>query len=546
MNIQNQNSQNGILNICGTSPVVNDFSPAASLSHTSPIPVFKKPVSPPKSKGPEQFQPPPPMTSAQIGLQIAQQAMASVQAPVHKGPIEQGLYHVKHEYHVNEKPGQNQPDLEKKKVDKTAKDRHYRFTDMMTNSLEYSLSVWKKLFAEEDSCVITWLCMGLETCPTTKKLHLQGALYYTNPRSMKQIQKDLMKLGIPLGFLGKNDGTPLSNRKYCLKGDVPHNEYVNQGTKHPNYGKCMTPYGPGHTPESRNVTWWEFGKCPMQGERTDIEEVAEAIQDRKIKSGRELFQNYPVQAYRYEKGMIKHINYLRPPRTSLPNVYILGGEAGSGKTYHAVRKNGAVKISICGDYRAPFILGWDGEDTVCLDEFNSSQCSIEWFLNITDEHAFPTNIKGSDTNFNAMNIYINTNVPIKLWWPHATEYQFNALLRRIVSINNFKVNPLNPTRRPLMQDAMVDYSLKTPEVVFTNTHTLNDEEYKEFLEFRAAKQNARRERDEALGDVIAKEQAAKVHAEKLSSLRQTTGNPGAQLFTSMADTMSVNNQHSKN
>lgn len=497
----------------------------ASLSPSRNIPYMRKPEPLKKRAPPIIIVPPPPLVTPEEQAQkIIQQAQLASQAPDLKDPLD-------HLYHVNEKPGTNQPD--KPKVNKLKKDRSFRFTDMMPFGLDHSIYVWKRAFEREDKCCLEWLVMGLETCPTTKKLHLQGSMHYTNPRSMSGIIKEFKnphEYNLPLGFLAVNDGTCLANRKYCLKGDVPHDEYMEQKDKHPNYGKCVTPYGPGHTPESKNITWWEFGKCPMQGERTDIEEVATAIKERKIKSIKDLYEQYPVQAYKYEKGMSKHINYMRGPRTSMTSLELILGPPGSGKSFHA-RLNGAKFVSICGDYKAPYLQGWDGEEVICIDDFDSNQCSIQWFFKLIDENEFTVNTKFGDTNFNVKKVYITSNVDPKNWWPNASEWHWLALDRRIENIIQFEQNPLKPQRKPMKKKAMVDYSHPDgPKLILEELGHVTDEETRLILEFRAAKQGLKADKKEALQDVIDKQVSDNKYQKDLTDLRQRTGNSSAQLF----------------
>lgn len=360
---------------------------------------------------------------------------------------------------------------EKIKNNKAKKYRGFCFTDHMPHGFPFSYKHLKDMYDREDRCVVEYMIFAIETCPTTLKKHLQGFMYFTNPRSFNGVQKDNRHFG----FLQQIKGTPLQNKHYCSKGDQPKAEWDLLGIKGPNYGKGLI----------LNQTFFEFGDCPMQGERTDVEVVCKAIADKEIKTELELFQQFPVQAVTMHKGMMRMIRVLRPPRTEFPDVYLLLGPPGTGKSYMA-HMAGAKFISICGTPSNPFLLGYDGEDCICFDDFDPHQCTPNWFFKICDRYNYIANVKGDDTPFRASVIYITVNIHPKFWWPSADQDQYLAFERRIKSIIQFEQNPLVAQRKPFKQTAFVDYSGESPQLIVKDLGFVTDEETRLILEFREA------------------------------------------------------------
>lgn len=120
---------------------------------------------------------------------------------------------------------------------------------------------WEFLY-NKDSDFIRYLCVGIETCPTTGKLHTQGWIQMNTPKEMSVMKK---VLGDKTAHLEPCRGTEYKNDDYCTKSG----------------------------------NWKTYGKFKSQGQRTDIEQVF-----REIKNGTkelEIARLYPVQYMKYHK-----------------------------------------------------------------------------------------------------------------------------------------------------------------------------------------------------------------------------------------------------
>ncbi len=63
---------------------------------------------------------------------------------------------------------------------------------------------------------VIWLIAGSEICPTTGRLHVQGAIIFQNARTMAAVKTSLGDTEI---HLERMNGTPQQSLVYCSKED---------------------------------------------------------------------------------------------------------------------------------------------------------------------------------------------------------------------------------------------------------------------------------------------------------------------------------------
>lgn len=234
---------------------------------------------------------------------------------------------------------------------------------------------WTEFF---EDCEATYYCAGREVCPTTGTKHIQFWCHWKNAKTRNAVKK-LFSSKIHLEPLA---GTPEEATIYCKKeGD-----------------------------------WIEEGDLPQQGERVDLTEIRDMIDngatDLEIAETR-----FPIYM-RYYKGFDRYRQLKENELTrEMPEVIWLYGASGSGKTRYAFdhHEAGTVFIKSCDN------KWWDGYDA-CLHEaviiddmpkFGGFGSGVypswnEW-KTLCDRYVKRVEVKGGMKNMLAKYIYITTS-----------------------------------------------------------------------------------------------------------------------------------------
>lgn len=265
------------------------------------------------------------------------------------------------------------------------RDRHRDF--------RFTINNWTHSDIIELQYVITcseYLIIGYETAPSTGTPHLQGYVYFTNPRTKKGVSKLLTRAAIYLC-----DASPEQNRSYCVK----------------------------------DGNYEEFGLLPRQGKRTDLDDIKKMVKD-----GASMRQIYDVassyQAYRMAEVGQK---LRQPPMRKDRIVKWYWGPTGSGKTRAAFEEAG-------DDYwmssdTLQWWDGYDGQSVVIIDEFRSDFCKFHTLLRYLDIYPIRVPIKGGFVPLLATTIIVTS-----CYHPddvYTTIEDKSQLLRRIAEIREF-------------------------------------------------------------------------------------------------------------
>lgn len=230
---------------------------------------------------------------------------------------------------------------------------------------------------------------GKETAPTTGTPHIQGYVYFKNTRTLSAVSKNL-----PRARLQAAKGNAHQNREYCTKeGD-----------------------------------YFETGKIPSQGTRSDLEGVRNFVKENKTAPIRNLLENTNVnfQAIRLAE---KYLTYCEQQRSWAPEVIWIHGPAGEGKTRYAYERHPDAHVQ---QNQMKWWDGYDAHETVIIDDFREDHCSFTYLLGLLDRYPFKVEVKGGFRQFLARTIYITS--------PYAPEDAFHThedieqLLRRISKI----------------------------------------------------------------------------------------------------------------
>lgn len=250
----------------------------------------------------------------------------------------------------------------------------------------------------KDQC--EYLIFGKEVCPTTQRPHLQGYLYWSNPRSYPNKKfRDLLNLSSRgRDMIAK--GTPEQNRVYCSKeGD-----------------------------------FWECGECPAQGQRTDW---AAAIQQLRTDDIVSVIDAQPqlapcIRALERYKSLT-----LKPLKRDV-EVIVLIGKTGTGKSSWAYEHYPDLYAKPDG----PWFDGYSGQKTILLDDYYGS-VSYPVLLKMCDRYPFNAPVKGGYVWAQWDKVIITSNASVESWY--AAVPDISAFKRRITYIaedyNNAYDNP---------------------------------------------------------------------------------------------------------
>nr|WAE42609.1 MAG: replication associated protein [Cressdnaviricota sp.] len=213
----------------------------------------------------------------------------------------------------------------------------------------------------------------------------------------KRVRFGVIKKAFPKCHIERRKGTQAQARDYCRKEDTRIE-------------------GIGNGP----FEWGEF-KADNRGERTDIIEALETLQD--SKSMKQVAAKHGPAYVKFNRGFEKYqgIRKLYEVRRHRTELFILWGTPNSGKTWDAQHYKGedhtftleapnSEKGSVWWD-------GYEGEEVVVIDEFDKhSFLPLGELLKLADNAPKRVQIKGGSVPFLAKRIYICANEAKETWW----------------------------------------------------------------------------------------------------------------------------------
>ncbi len=220
--------------------------------------------------------------------------------------------------------------------------------------------------------------------------HLQATFYWRNGVTMRSVKR---KLGSDRWHLQAARGSAQQCREYCTKEDTR-----------------MSGFDP-----------YERGDVPMQGARTDLAEVQEALD-----GGANIFDIsahfFPV-FLRSHRAIDRYLDLRCKPRYGDTHVIVFYGDTGTGKSHRAHELfPGAFWLPEPRSEGAPiWFNGYHGQSTVVIDEFDPARWPYRFMLRLLDRFPLRVESKGGSTEFNSARVVITTNFNPRDWYLQAHE-----------------------------------------------------------------------------------------------------------------------------
>lgn len=158
---------------------------------------------------------------------------------------------------------------------------------------------------------------------------------------------------------------------------------------------------------------FEYGEEPLkQGQRTDLEDVAEYTKDHTMA---EVAEAFPSQFVRYERGLAAYKNIITPDRTTHTQLIIYWGPPLTGKSTRCRElwpDAYWLKRARTGE---PWWDGYDGQATVIIDEFYG-WIGVDTMSRLIDFTPMQVEHKGKTVKFTSERIVIISNKDPETWW----------------------------------------------------------------------------------------------------------------------------------
>lgn len=245
--------------------------------------------------------------------------------------------------------------------------------------------------------------------------HFQGYLEFKNRTRLTAISR--LKCAERMHF-EKRRGTRNEARDYAMKRDT----------------RTRGPFEYGE--------WQEAA----QGRRSDLANVCDMLQ-----TGSSLVEvavAQPTTYVRYHRGLQHLVNIQPRQRQDAPDVTLLIGPPGCGKT-RSVRDTEPYDQLWCSPPSAgmKWYDEYQNQEAALFDDFDgkASQVPLSTVLQILDRYAIRVPVKGGFTWWLPKRVYVTTNVHPRNWYDWSTrECQYGALSRRFTHVITWSFEEVEP------------------------------------------------------------------------------------------------------
>lgn len=252
------------------------------------------------------------------------------------------------------------------------------------------------------------LCFQEEKCPASGRIHLQGFIRFKTNQRLGAVKR---WVGDDSAHLEIAKGSSQSNLDYCSKADSQTGRFRFQNG--------------------------DFSKGGVQGARTDLDMVIEAIKDGDTMES--LNDKFPREIIKFGRGIqLSRSLFLsrQAPSTFPRTVIVLYGRSGAGKSLWArqfAQRNSlsvyAKNLTKSSDTQ--WFDGYDGESLLLLDDFTDQAVSFRELLIWTDIYKHRIQIKGTMCVAQWSHVIITSNVCPNQWYEKYIGAEREPLVRRL-------------------------------------------------------------------------------------------------------------------
>ncbi len=251
-----------------------------------------------------------------------------------------------------------------------------------------------------DKSCIKYIVIQSERGHETGTHHFQGYVVWSNAIRVRQASRRLGGRASIIPSLGSDDEC----EQYCTKEDT------------------------------RTGGPWRWGTLPRQGQRSDLEEVAQLV--RAGASTRELLDAHFGTYLRYHRGIEIARSIYSVPQSVMPKTVVYWGPTETGKTRRAMEEAGPDAFimmprngSLCWFDR------YDAQENVVFDEFYGN---MPWnmLLRVTDRYPLTLPVKGGWCNWKPKRIWITSNCHPRDWYNYGEKMHYLTLRRRFERVEH--------------------------------------------------------------------------------------------------------------
>ncbi len=262
------------------------------------------------------------------------------------------------------------------------------------------LAWWEKTFNESGGKIRYMIC-GQETCPKTKKKHIQGYLQLEKKQRRTGCQKLVKEIGC---HWGEAFSSAKENIEYCQKDGA----------------------------------FQEWGVAITKGARTDIRGAVGEL--KRGGNMMEVAENNPEVFVKYSQGLFRFKEMVDKKESEdfRENMVVkfVTGPTGCGKTRLAMENDGGERPYLIHASEMQWWCGYQGELTLVIDEYNND-VSVVKLLGLLDGYQKRLPFKGGQTYARWKKVWITSNLKWAEIHTRAKQVHKDALERRVTEIVEF-------------------------------------------------------------------------------------------------------------